>query len=215
MTTVSLKLVGYNNDKLIKINKENITMLDIFSYLTEHEMHMNEISQIMFINNGKNITNDISTKYNGTDENPFIIHIFTNKLEIKNEIIKHVFTNPNSSNIDSEKDYENVSEEETYNNNLKIIELFSDNDFVILLNIIKNKPDLLNKVSSYLTNGNIINNFTTIEINNDDFKYPNQLIQLIELLNKLNKEYNEHELKQILYNFEGNLNLSLRYLLNK
>lgn len=211
MTSLLLKLVGHNDDKNITIDKENITMTDIFSYLTDNNIFMNEISKIIFINNGKNITNDISTTFNGTNEYPLIIHIFTNNLEIKNKIIKNIFNL--NVNINITKEYEDISKDEINANNLKLIELFSDNDFVYLLNIIKNKPNLLNKVSGYLTNGNIINNI--VEINNDDFKYHNELIQLLELLNKLNKTYDENELKNIIQHFEGNLNLSLRYVLNK
>ena len=78
MTTVSLKLTGYSNDKLIKFDKDDITILDIYSYLIDNEMLFNEISQIIFINNGKNINNDTSTLYTGTDEYPLVIHMFTN-----------------------------------------------------------------------------------------------------------------------------------------
>ncbi len=214
MTTVLLKLVGYNKDKTIKINKDIISMLDIINYLTENNLLMNEISQIMFINNGKNITNDITTNFSGTDEYPLIIHLLTNKFEIKNEIIKHIYNEDTKPKIDMDIEFEEISMEETDKNNLKLVELFSDSDFVFLLNIIKNKPELLNKVSNYLTNGNIVHNITITELN-DEFKYQNELLELIELLNKVNKELKEVELKYILQHFKGNLNLSLRYILNK
>jgi hypothetical protein len=243
MTTVSLKLVGYNIDKSIKFDKENITILDVFSYLLNNEMLFNEISQIMFINNGKNINNNTTEIYTGTDEYPLVIHMFTNNFKKKKEVIKHIFNNeetelpknfesgdslmiPESSNLsessdspnvefhDTYNDYEEITQEETNQNNLKLIELFSDKDFVYLLNILINKPELINKASSYILNGSIINNFEIKEFN-DEFKYDNQLTQILELLNKLNKEYNENELKFIINKFEGNLNLSLRYILNK
>jgi hypothetical protein len=207
MTKVSFKLVGYNIDTLININKDSITMLDIFSYLMENGMLMTEISQIMFVNNGKNITNDVLTLFNGTDEYPLIIHMFTNKVEIKNEIIKHIFNNDNND----VPPYEEINSNDN-RNNIKIIELFADKDFVYLLNICHNKPELINKVSSYLTNGNITN-FEIKEINN--FNYENEFIKLVELLNSINKQFDENELKSIIQHFEGNLNLSLRYILNK
>ncbi len=255
MTTVSLKLVGNNINKLINFDKDYITILDIFSYLVNNEMLFNEISQIMFIKNGKNINNDISALYNGTKENPLVIHMFTNSLKIKNEIIKHIFEDnndsynsdeshnssessessdssespespesPDSSNLCESRvefhdtidnnDSEEILQEETNQNNLKLIELFSDKDFVFLLNILINKPELINKASCYILNGSIINNFEIKEFNGE-FKYDSQLTQILELLNKLDKEYNENELKFIINNFEGNLNLSLRYILNK
>ena len=46
-----------------------------------------------------------------------------------------------------------------------------------------------------------------------EFKYNDELIQIVELLNKLNKEYNENKLKSIINHFEGNLNLSIRYII--
>jgi hypothetical protein len=233
MTTVSLKLVGYNIDKLIKFDKDNITILDVYSYLIDNEMLFNEISQIMFINNGKNINNNTTALYTGTDEYPLVIHMFTNSLKIKNEVIKHIFKTQsdeenNATNLPElsespevefhdtidNNDFEEILQEETNQNNLKLIELFSDKDFVYLLNILINKPDLINKASSYILNGSIINNFEIKEFNGE-FNYDSQLTQILELLNKLNKEYNENELKYIINNFEGNLNLSLRYILNK
>jgi hypothetical protein len=246
MTTVSLKLTGYSNDKLIKFDKDDITILDIYSYLIDNEMLFNEISQIIFINNGKNINNDTSTLYTGTNEYPLVIHLFTNSLKIKNEVIKCIFKNRNDTELlephnlselsespevefhdvidniksnDSDNDYsdnnfEEVSEEETNQHNLKLIELFSDKDFVYLLNILINKPELINMASSYILNGSVINNFELKEFIGE-FKYDTQLAQILELLNKLNKEYDENELKFIINNFEGNLNLSLRYILNK
>jgi hypothetical protein len=211
MTTISLKLVSNDIDKLININKDSITMLDIFSYLMENGMLMTEISQIMFINNGKNITNDVLTLFNGTDKHPLIIHMFTNKLEIKNEIIKHIFMNdaPPYEVINSHEEEINTI---VSKNNIKTIELFADKDFVYLLNICHNKPELINTVSSYLTNGTITN-FEIKDINN--FNYENEFIKLVELLNSINKQFDENELKSIIQHFEGNLNLSLRYILNK
>ncbi len=238
MTTVSLKLVGNSNDILIKIAKDEITVLDIISFFLENNMPMTQISQIMFINNGKNITNDTSAVFTGTDENPLIIHLFTNRLEIKNEIIKYIFSNDESNELnelngliqldippysiceanrightDINTDYEDISKEETNKNNLKLVELFSDKDFVYLLNIIINKPELINKATNYILNGNISSEIKII--NEDEFKYPNELSQLFELLNTINKELDVSQLKSIIQHFEGNLNLSLRYILNK
>ncbi len=218
MTTVLLKIVGYHVDKLIKINKDNISIVDIFSYLMEHNMIMNEILQIMFINNGNNITQNISTLYNGTDDNPLIIHMFTNKLEIKNEIIKNIFSEDGVPPYEEINDNSQISQEEmntiVSKNNIKLIELFSDKDFVYLLNICYNKPELINKVANYVTNGNI-SSVEIKQINNEEFNYQNEYSQLIELLNSINKHIDENKLKSIIQHFEGNLNLSLRYILNK
>lgn len=227
MTTVSLKLVGNTHDILIHINKPNIEIFDIFNYLMEKGLSFNEISKIMFVHKGKNITNDKHEKYSGTEDDPLVLHIFTNIGYIKDEIIKCIYSSENEhfessknelmttdDSDDSEEVSEEVSQEEMNKNNLKIIELFSDKDFTYLLNIFFNKPELINKLSSYIINGNI--SFEIKEINKDDFKYQNEYKDLLELLNKINIYIdNEIEGMSILQHFEGNLNLTMRYIINK
>lgn len=211
MTSVLLKLVGNSIEKLIRINKDNISIMDIYSYLISNEMLFTEIEEIKFINNGININKATHTFLNGTDENPIIIHIYTTNMKLKDELIKRIFLYNKPD--EEEDDYEKISPEEQTDNNLKTIKLLSDKDFVYLLNIIINKPDLINKASSFVINGNIINNFEIEEVKGR-FKYNDELTQIVELLNKLNKEYDEGTLKSIINHFEGNLNLSIRYIIN-
>ena len=217
MTTVCLKLVGSNNDKTITFKKDSITILDIFTYLMEHNLLFNEISKIMFINKGNNITNDTLATYYGTDENPLIIHIFINDIDIKNEILREIFNDSpiDINQMDSNDKEIKISQEDINKNNSDIIKLFSDKDFTFLLNICLNRPELFNTVSSYIINGNITNEI--ININDDDFKYKDEFEQLLELLKQLNINVeNEKELKikSIIQHFNGHLNLSLRYILH-
>lgn len=238
MTTVSLKLVGNTNDILIHINKNTIEIFDIFNYLMEKGLSFDEISKIMFVHKGKNITSDKHATYSGTEDDPLIIHLFTNIGYIKDEIIKCIYSNkedspedipedndiPDYCPLDHENkqskddydsdDYEEISQENMNKNNLKTVELFSDKDFSYLLKIFLNKPELINKLSSYIINGNI--SFEIKEINKDDFKYQNEYIDLQELLNKININIdNEIGAMSILQHFEGNLNLTLRHIINK
>ena len=218
MTTVSLKLVGNTNDIIIHSDEDSITMSDIFNYLMNKGLSFDEISKIMFVNNGNNITNDMENTFTGTDEDPLVIHMFTPYSNVKDEIIKCIYSSDNKS--DNHKDdnqdinhNDNISQEEITKNNLKTIELFSDKDFSYLLNICLNKPELLNKVSNYITNGNI--SFEVKEINKEDFKYQREYPELLELLNKLDINIDNEILgMSVLQHFEGNLNLSLRYILN-
>lgn len=220
MTTVSLKLVSNTNDSLIYIKKDSINIFDVFNYLMEKGLSFDEISKIMFVNKGKNITDDTETLYTGTEDDPLVIHMFTQFSNVKDEIIKCIYSsddNPsldlkpsNNLDIESEDDYDEVSQEEINKNNLKTIELFLDKDFTYLLKICLNKPDLLNTVSNYITNGNISSEIK--DINKEDFKYQNEYKELQELLDKLDIN-NEILLMSILQHFEGNLNLSLRYVL--
>jgi hypothetical protein len=215
MTSVLLKLVSNSIEKLININKSSINIRDIFSYLISNEMLFTEIEQITFINNGKNITKDIHMLLKGTKEDPVIIHMYTTNLKLKEEILKRVFLYNHSDKEDNEEDEEDeekISPEEQNDNNLKTIKLLSDKDFIYLLNIIINKPELINIASSFVINGNIVKKFKIEEIKGE-FKYNDELIQIIDLLNKLNKEYDESKLKSIINHFEGNLNLSIRYII--
>jgi hypothetical protein len=215
MTSVLLKLVSNSIEKLININKSSINIRDIFSYLISNEMLFTEIEQITFINNGKNITKDVHVLLKGTKEDPVIIHMYTTNSKLKEEILKRVFLynhSDNHSDKEEEDDDEKISPEEQNDNNLKTIKLLSDKDFVYLLNIIINKPELINIASSFIINGNIVKKFEIKEIKGE-FKYNDELIQIVELLNKINKDYDESKLKAIINHFEGNLNLSIRYII--
>jgi len=236
---ITLKLVGTNKETNININSNNtsinnISIVDIFNYLMENNLSYDEVSKLMFINNGTNISND--TNYKLTNES--IIHIFINDNDIKKELLKYIFNkedikedhadnhfddndnhsnqsdNDNDNQNDNTNDNQNDSNQNDSNHsNDNIIKLFSDNDFTYLLKICLTKPDLINKVSSYLLNGNITTEIKTVSDN--DFKYNDIYLQLVELLNKLNITKDEIEMKSVVQHFDGNLNLSLRYLITK
>ncbi len=200
---ITLKLVGYNEDCNITINKEEISIVDIFNYFVEHELSFDEVLKITFINNGTNITNNITNIYK-TSDGPFIVHLLIRDNNIRSEIIKNVF------NKTEEKD-ELISDDMDKHNE-EIIKLFSDYDFTYLLKICLTKPDLINKVSGYLLNGNITTEIK--KINEDEFKYNDIYIKLVELLETLHVFKDKLEIKSIVQHFEGNLNLALRYLLS-
>jgi hypothetical protein len=161
--------------------------------------------------------------------------MFTNQIDVRDEIIKLLFSDNELDNpldnipdycpldnplelsepsiMDTDDDFDEVSQEEINKNNSKIIELFLDEDFTYLLKICLNKPELLNKVTSYITNGNI--SFEIKDINKEDFKYQKEYQELQELLNKVNIDINnEILLMSVLQHFEGNLNLALRLIIN-
>ncbi len=206
---IKLKLVGNNEETNINIDKDNICMTDMFNYLMENDLSFDEASKIMFIHNGTDITNDTTTIFIQTDDSPLIFHLFVRDIKIKNELLSNIFNKkPNESNSFEELPLEDINK-----HNEAIVELFNDNDFTYLLKICITKPDLINKVSSYLLNGNITTEIKNVSDN--DFKYPEIYINLVELLNKLNVNKTELEMKSTIQHFKGNLNLSLRYLLTK
>lgn len=229
MTSVSLKLVSNYNEIIINYEKNEITILDIFNYLLKNDLSFNEISKITFIHNGKNITDDTCVKYKGTEDDPFILHMYTNNIDVKVEILKNIYNQDkldeidlsdnisnNNSDDNNQEDLieDNITPEEINKQNEEVIKLFSDKDFAYLLKICLEKPDLVNTVTSYITNGHITFQIKTSE-QDKEFNYPNEYIKIIELLNQLNINItNEDYIKSIIQHFEGHLNLSLRYILN-
>lgn len=200
---IKLKLVGTNEETNININNDRYKDSDIFTYLIENNLSYNEVSKIKVFSNGRTILNDPNNVTVVAEGIIPIIHIHTTDTSIKSELIKHVFNK--STDVEPEIVY-NVDE-----HNKEIIKLFSDNDFTYLLKICLTKPDLINKVSGYLLNGNITTEIK--KINNDEFKYDEIYIKLIEMLNSLNINKDENDIKSVLQHFEGNINLALRYLL--
>jgi len=201
---IKLKLVGTNEETNININdKDRFKDSEIFTYLIENNLSYDEVSKIKIFNNGRTILNDPSNISIVADGIIPIFHIYTTEPNIKSELIKHIF---NKSN-----DVESDILESINKHNEEIIKLFSDHDFTYLLKICLTKPDLINKVSGYLLNGNITTEIKNI--NNDDFKYDDIYDNLIEMLNSLNINKDENIIKSVIQHFEGNINLSLRYLL--
>jgi hypothetical protein len=196
---IKLKLVGSSEECFIDIDKTELTLSDIYNYLIENNLSYDEVSKMMFIHNGEHISNII----NIIDEQ-ITIHIFIKDIDIKNELIKNIF------NADSIESYSDSFEVDNKKND-EIIKLFSDNDFTYILKLCIDKPDLINTVLNYLLNGNITTEINKIK--NEEFKYNDMYVHLVELLNKLNINKDENELKSIIQHFEGNLNLSLRYVL--
>jgi hypothetical protein len=222
MTSVSLKLVGNYNEIIINYEKNEITILDIFNYLLRNDLSFNEISKITFIHNGKNITDDTCAKYKGTEDDPFILHMYTNNSDVKIEILKNIYNQDKLDEIELSEDIsdnydnneDNITPEEINKQNEEVIKLFSDKDFTYLLKICLEKPELVNIVTSYITNGNITFKINTSE-KDKEFNYPNEYIKIVELLSQLNINIeNEDYIKSIIQHFEGHLNLSLRYILN-
>jgi len=103
--------------------------------------------------------------------------------------------------------------------NNKIIDNFKNKDFVNLLRICINKPDLLKMVNAYLVNGDTTENLDDLTINYKKFKYIDEYNYIIEFLsNDLLIQINadlEQKIKNILDYNNGHLNLTLRYILSK
>ena len=187
-----------------------------------------EENKIIFI-----FINDIRIKYE------LINKIFTNILNLnqKDSNLPQKYEN-NNDNFNKTKHSTTVSknlnnlpleddEEELYNPsngeiqeiNNKIIDNFKNKDFVNLLRICINKPDLLKMVNAYLVNGDTTENLDDLIINYKKFKYIDEYNYIIEFLsNDLLIQINadlEEKIKNILDYNNGHLNLTLRYILSK
>lgn len=180
---------------ILDIASNMITLGDIYSYLIENGLSMQEIQNIHFIYKGSALHHNITYSI----QNDETIYMYINNSIVKNEIIKNIY---------SIKKEEEVIE---ININENIIKQFNDPDFCNILRICLTKPDIINQVNSYLSHGNIVPNIQLIDIEN--FTFNEEHDNLIKLLTELKYNIDEHLIKSVLCHFKGHLNLSLRYLL--
>ena len=96
--------------------------------------------------------------------------------------------------------------------NTDLCDYFKDKDFINLLNIIKTKPEYLEMVNSYLSHGDIIEEIDFDNINIENFEYTEQYDILIENVMPNICNWNEEKVKKILTKYEGNVNLTSRYI---
>jgi len=90
--------------------------------------------------------------------------------------------------------------------------LCKDPAFLTLLRICIEKPEYFNKVANFITNGNI--SYKIKLIVEEDFTYYTELEELKLILLNINICRYDLLLKSILQYFEGNINMSLRYIIS-
>jgi hypothetical protein len=202
MATIILKLVGQmKNDYIIKSSSFDFTMDDLKRCLISKNINEEEFNKIKFISNGSTLNDNTNKDLNLTSqEKPeIVIYLFVTDKDILDKIIKNII-------IDQTENTEII------NTNTKTIELFKDPHFLTLLSICINKPEYFNKVSNYITNGNI--SYKIKIITEDDFTYYKELEEIMTMLMNINISRPDIELMSILQHFEGNINLSLRYIIS-
>jgi len=206
MGKVILNIVGYKEPYQIEEDFDKISLKDIYRYLIRKDILLNNLLKCKFVHGGQLLelekpTIDIKDKIN--------IYLIINDNEFRDIVLKKLF----NINIDNEL-IDNITsepEEDILNNDL--MEYFKDKQFIDLLNIIKEKPEYLQLVNSYLSHGDIINEINYDDICIDNFQYENQFNELNETLKPNLSQWNDVIVKKILTNFEGNVNLTSRYLL--
>lgn len=150
------------------------------------------------------------------------IYVFTNDNYCK-ELLNFVFLKLGkeqkkekkklNSALEKELEEDHILKKEDINEiNEDIIKDLHDPDFANLLLISKTKPELFDKLYQFLSNGDIVDHceISNFNFNESEFSYNKEL----EALQKLNIG-SDDLIKKILMYFEGHMNLSLRYIINK
>jgi hypothetical protein len=119
-----------------------------------------------------------------------------------------------SSLLEEKLDEDHILEKMDMDNiNEELMNEFKDNDFIFLLNILKNRPELFDKLYQYLSSGDIVDQkeFDEFTFEESEFNFEKEFISLLNL----NLDESENTLKKVLMYFKGHLNLSLRFILNQ
>ena len=142
-----------------------------------------------------------------------LIYIFSMDPEVKKKLIS-IFTKE-ISNIESkvlEKPLPfsevKINDNIIQKSNTETVELFKDDDFLRLLYVYKNNPNMFKIFSAYITSGNVIidkEKFSDSE--KTDFS------EELEVIKKLDIGVSDDNILETLKRFNGHLNLSLRFLL--
>lgn len=241
---LTFKFIGYQSNNSYDFShdfeKDEICKKDIYILFMEKQMNIADLEKIKFISNGYSLT-DLEKLYK--IELLKTIFVFTNDESIQEQLTKNIFINikdnpkpsappmtynppsynsfdlnlKNLPNEDEEEDIIQPTEEELIEINKKIIEIFKDQDFINLLRICINKPELLKLANGYLSSGNIIDkDFTYSDYESEEVKYVDELNFILENINNINftTKLTHQNISSILNYFNGHINLTLRYIIN-
>ena len=207
MGKVKLNIVGYNYPYTMTQDYDTITLKQIYRYLIGKDILLKKLVNCKFVYGGQLL--EIDKQQLDIDENINIYVVVGNEdKDFKTDLIKKLF------NINLECELEdNLEEVEPEEINTELCDYFKDKDFITLLNIIKSKPQYLEMVSSYLSHGEIVDEIDFDNIEYDNFEYEKEL----EILNNNVKpnmtDWDEERVRKILVEYNGNVNLTSRYLL--
>ena len=207
MGKVKLNVVGHSNPYTMDGDYTTITLKDIYKYLINKEILLVKLIKCKFIHSGQIL--ELNKQQFDVDDiiNIYIVPEMGDK-EFKSELLRKLFNfDINSELTDS------IEEEEQVEMNTDLCDYFKDKDFINLLNIIKTKPEYLEMVNSYLSHGDIIEEIDFESINIENFEYTEQYDILMKNVMPNICNWNEEKVKKILTKYEGNVNLTSRYIL--
>ena len=218
------KLVGFViNNKYYQI-KDNyqgqINLFCIHSLFENWGLTHEEAEQVKFIIDSEQLK-DPNKIYQINQDEIYNIFVFVFNQEIRKKL-EIIFTTYGSESINIDEPVtqtENESFVLTRENielmNEQTLLLFSDPDFIIILNIYKRKPELFNLLSNYIQNNDIIDALisdkTIDQISEEEKEYYTKLsIKIMDL----NLNIPENIIIENLIKFSGHLNLTIRSILN-
>lgn len=196
MSLVNLHVIGSNIIHPIFNDVTSFTLKSIYVNLMRYGFKLKDLINCNYIFKGNKL--EIDKEYNvSTNSDIYVIisdETFKNNIVNKFELIE----------LDDGNDDE-------YND--KLCEYFEDKDFINLLNIVKKNPEYLQLVNAYLSNGDIKEKIDIKNINFDEFNYNDEYKLLEEKLSSNLSNWDETLVKKLLTEYDGNVNLTARYLL--
>jgi hypothetical protein len=197
MFKIKLIIAGTDYYHTLEYENNRITLNTILLFLIKNNLMLKDINNhCKFIINDKIMELGVSYLIKDTNN----IYITVDNDNMRDRLIK----------IFDSKDYIMETNEDEINYNNKLMDYFQDKKFITLLDIIKENPEYISIACSYLSNGNIINkiDIDNIEINNDYNIVYEKLKSSVDL-----SKWDEDYVKKILTYYNGNMNLTMRYLL--
>ena len=217
--TIIYKLVGtVNNGSKCKneiedkdFDKSTIQLSDVSNFF--NKLGLEDCQNVKIIIDIEKELMIPDKEYSIDSDKNRLIYIFSMDPEVKKKLIS-IFTKE-ISNIESkvlEKPLPfsevKINDNIIQKSNTETVELFKDDDFLRLLYVYKNNPNMFKIFSSYITSGNVIidkEKFSDSE--KTDFS------EELEVIKKLDIGVSDDNILETLKRFNGHLNLSLRFLL--
>jgi hypothetical protein len=228
------KLVGFViNNKYFQINdpyEGDINLVSIHILFKTWGLTDEELQEVKFIIDSEQIT-DINKIYHINQNEKHNIFVFVFNQDIRQKL-QNIFTTHGTgilslSDKDSDDDINHpitqienekiiLTHEVIHTMNDQTLILFSDSDFISLLDIYKRKPGLFNILSNYIQNNDLIESLITdksIDQLSEQEKeyYTNLSIQVMNL----NLNIPQNVIIEKLIKYSGHLNLTIRSILNE
>jgi len=228
------KLVGFviNNKyfQIIDPFEGDINLASIHILFKTWGLTDDELKEVKFIIDSEQIT-DINKIYHINQNEKHNIFVFVFNQDIRQKL-QNIFTTHGTGILSLSDNYSDdeinnpitqieteqvhLTHEVIHKMNEQTLLLFSDNDFISLLDIYKRKPNLFNLLSNYIQNNDLldslVNDKTFDELSEQEKEYYNNLsIQVLSL----NLNIPQNIIIEKLIKYSGHLNLTIRSILNE